>query len=85
MFEIFEENYDEPIQLSIISIICRGILKEVNLLGAKKEGIGKHNTRQQQSVIGSQKNISKNMSQQQFEDPCNLSADVYSAFEDLHP
>ena len=34
--KIFEENYDEPIQLSIISIICRGILKEVNLLGAKK-------------------------------------------------
>jgi hypothetical protein len=36
MFEIFEENYDEPIQPSIISIISRGILKEVNLLGAKK-------------------------------------------------
>ncbi|HET7390825.1 MAG TPA: hypothetical protein VFJ51_08365, partial [Nitrososphaeraceae archaeon] len=34
--EIFEENYDEPIQLSIISIICQDILKEVNLLGAKK-------------------------------------------------
>jgi hypothetical protein len=30
--KIFEENYDKPIQLSIISIICRGILKEVNLL-----------------------------------------------------
>ena len=79
--EIFEETHDESIQLSITSTYLSGYSERDRLIRIEKGNEWICTITRQQSVIASQ----KNMSQQQLEDPCNLSADVYSALDALNP
>ena len=75
------KTHDESIQLSITSTYLSGYSKRDRFIRAEKVNEWVCTITRQQFVIGSQ----KNMSQQQLEDPCNLSADVYSALEALSP